>query len=146
MIAWVGPAVEELTAERCVVCIPLKRRNKNHVGSMYLGTLSVGADVAGGLLAMELVRKQGGKVTPLFKAMQAEYLARAEGDVLFTCEDGSKIALAVDRALETGARQNIPVHVVATVPKKLGDKPVARFTLTLSIKRDGSKRNGEVAG
>jgi hypothetical protein len=39
------------------------------------------------------------------------------------------------RTLESGEREEATVHVVATVPSKLGDEPVARFELTLSLKR-----------
>ena len=35
----------------------------------------------------------------------------------------------------TGERVTIPVDVVATVPKRYGDEPVARFTLGLSLKK-----------
>ena len=34
-----------------------KRRNKNHVGSMYFGALCVGADLTGGYLAMHHISK-----------------------------------------------------------------------------------------
>ena len=34
-----------------------------------------------------------------------------------------------------GERVTIPVEVLATVPKKYGEEPVARFTMGLSLKR-----------
>ena len=52
-----------------------------------------------------------------------------------TNEEGEAIQRLVARALETGEREETTVHVIATVPKKLGDEPVAKFALTLSIKR-----------
>jgi acyl-coenzyme A thioesterase PaaI-like protein len=129
------PIVEELTDERCVVRLRLTRRTRNHVGSMYFGALAVGADLAGGLIPTRLARSRGAKVQILFKDFHADFLARAEGDVLFTCEDGPVIQRAVDEALQSGERVNTPVRVTATVPTKRGDDPVARFTLTLSLKR-----------
>jgi acyl-coenzyme A thioesterase PaaI-like protein len=129
------PIVEELTDERAVVRLRLGRRTKNHVGSMYFGALAIGADLAGGLIPMRLTRARGAKVQILFKDFKADFLARAEGDVLFTCEDGALVLEAVEKTLATGERVNTPVQVVATVPDKRGDDPVARFTLTLSLKR-----------
>jgi hypothetical protein len=41
----------------------------------------------------------------------------------------------VARARATGEREERTVRVVARVPKKLGDEPVARFELTLSVKK-----------
>jgi hypothetical protein len=40
----------------------------------------------------------------------------------------------VRKAEETGERQNLPVQIVAIVPK-ISDEPVAKFVLTLSIKK-----------
>ena len=35
MLFYTSPSVIELTEERCVIKIPLKRRTKNHLHSMY---------------------------------------------------------------------------------------------------------------
>ncbi len=48
--------VAEISAEQIVVRIPLRRRTKNHLGSMYFGALSVGAHCAAGALAMQLIK------------------------------------------------------------------------------------------
>ncbi|MBN1944917.1 MAG: DUF4442 domain-containing protein [Bradymonadales bacterium] len=135
LIAHLRPVVEELTDNRCVVRFPLRRRSKNHVGAMYFGALCVGADVAGGLIAMQEIQKRGNKVVFLFKDYHAEFFKRAEGDVLFTCEQGETLRALVARAEESEVRVEDSVRVVATVPSKLGDEPVARFDLTISLKR-----------
>ena len=70
----------------------------------------------------------------IFKDYHADFLKRAEGDVHFICEDGIAIQNLVHEAEKTGARQNLPVHIVATVPK-ISSEPVAKFVLTLSIKK-----------
>ncbi|GAM75988.1 hypothetical protein JCM19241_286 [Vibrio ishigakensis] len=44
---------------RVEVKIPLRRRTKNHLNSMYMGALVVGADVAGGFLAAMKAQNQG---------------------------------------------------------------------------------------
>ncbi|NOF59269.1 DUF4442 domain-containing protein, partial [Vibrio cholerae] len=46
------PKILSLNDQAVEVRIPLKRRNKNHLNSMYFGVLAVGADVAGGYMAM----------------------------------------------------------------------------------------------
>jgi hypothetical protein len=74
-------------------------------------------------------------VSLLFADMQAQFLKRADGDVRFACADGRRIAEAVARADETGERVTVPVEVVATVPSRHGDEPVARFTMGLTLKR-----------
>ncbi len=125
------PVVEEISAERCAVRIPLNRVTRNHVRSMYIAVLTMGADVAGGLIAFEAARRAGARVEPLFKDLKADFIKRAHGDVLFVCEDGAAICAMIDKVVATGKRQNLPVHVTGTVR---GEK-VADFVLTLSVKK-----------
>lgn len=134
MLYFITPSVIELTEEKCVVKVPLRRRTSNHLGSMYFGALACGADCAGGLIAWKLIEKNGNRVNLIFKDFHAEYLKRAEGDVFFTCVEGKAIQELVARTLQSTERENLAVHITATTPKQSGDEPVARFTLTLSLK------------
>jgi acyl-coenzyme A thioesterase PaaI-like protein len=138
LLFFCSPSVLELSDSRCVVRIPRNRRTQNHLKSLYFGALCVGADCAGGLIAMRAIQKRKAPVSLIFKDFQAEFLKRAEGDTHFTCDDGEAILVAVERAIRSGERENIPVRITATVPSKSGDEPVARFTLTLSLKKKGS--------
>ncbi|HEX6099343.1 MAG TPA: DUF4442 domain-containing protein [Thermoanaerobaculia bacterium] len=132
----VRPKIVELSADRCVVRIPLNAiTRRRDIKAMYLGTLCMGADVAAGLIAFHLVAEKKARVNFIFKDIRGEFLKRAEGAVLFTNNDGPLIQDLVRRALESGERQEATVHVVATVPEKLGDEPVAKFELTLSVKK-----------
>ena len=137
LLLWlVRPKIVELSAERCIVKIPLNwitRRRDIH--AMYLGTLCMGADVAAGLIAFQLVAERKARVNFIFKDIRGEFLKRAEGDVVFTNSDGPLIQDLVRRALESDERHEATVHVIATVPSKLGDEAVAKFELTLSVKR-----------
>jgi acyl-coenzyme A thioesterase PaaI-like protein len=131
-----SPKIVELSDDRCVVRVPLNwRTRRRDIHAMYLGTLCMGADVAAGLIAFKLVNEQRERIVFLFKDIKGEFLKRAEGDVVFTNGDGAVIQDLIRRARETGERQEATVHVVATVPSKLGDEPVAKFELTLSVKK-----------
>jgi len=132
----VRPKILQITHDRCVLRIPLNwitRRRDIH--AMYLGTLCMGADVAAGLIAFQIVRERRERVVFIFKDLKGEFLKRAEGDVHFTNNDGPLIQDLLRRAVETGERQEATVHVTATVPSKLGEEAVARFELTLSVKK-----------
>jgi hypothetical protein len=132
----IRPKIVELSENRCVVRIPLNFiTRRRDIKAMYLGTLCMGADVAAGLISFELVRQRRLNVSLIFKDLKGEFLKRAEGDVVFTNDDGPVIQELLRRAMETGERQEATVHVTATVPSKLGDEPVAKFELTLSLKR-----------
>jgi acyl-coenzyme A thioesterase PaaI-like protein len=135
LISYVRPQVVELSDERCVLRVPLTWRTRNHLRSMYFGALCTGADAAAALLGLETIRRAPGRMHFLFKDVRAEFLKRAEGDVHFACAQGSEIRALIEKASASGERENLPIHVTATVPSLLGDEPVARFTLTLSVKR-----------
>lgn len=137
LIAWVRPSVLELTEERCEIRVPLSRRTRNHLGSMYFGALCTGADAAAALIGLKVSQGLGGKIAVIFKDVRAEFLKRAEADVHFSCGQGREIRQLLEKANASGERENLPVHVVATVPTLLGAEAVARFTLTLSVKRKG---------
>ena len=135
MLYFVSPSVIELNKNKCVVKIPFAKKNRNHLNSMYFGVLSVGADISGGLIAMKCIYESGQNVALIFKDFKADFLKRAEGDTYFTCTQGEEISQLVQKAIETGQRVDMPVHITATVPSKSGEDPVAKFILTLSLKK-----------
>lgn len=137
LLFWLRPKVIEMSEDKCVIYLPLNRRSKNHLNSMYFAALAAGADCAAGLMAMMLIQKSGRKVSLSFKDFHADFHKRAESGVYFTCTQGHEISSFVEQVLESDERMNLPVHVQATCPDKLGDGPVVDFTLTLSLKKKG---------
>ncbi len=134
LIFAVGPKVLQLDAQRAAVLIPLNRFTRNHLKSMYFGTLCIGADCSAGAIAMHLAEKDNKNISLVFKDLNAQFLRRPDGDVLFVCEDGPQISLAIEAAHQTGLRQNCTVSVNATVPSISKTDVVAKFSLTLSLK------------
>lgn len=135
MIFWLKPKVVEISENHLVIKIPLNRRSRNHVHSLYLGAMTVGAELAAAGLVEYLKPDIDKSIVLIFKSNNATYFKRAEGDTHFTCEDGRKIRNAIKEAAESGERVSLPVNVIATVPNKLGTEPVAEMTLELSLKR-----------
>ncbi len=142
LLLFCTPSIVEYSPSVCVVRIPLNWATRNHLGSMYFGALAVGADCAGGFAATQYIRQTGKPVSFIFGDFKAEFLKRPEAATLFRCEDGEKMARLVDQAISSGERVSGITHVVATSPAATGLEPVARFTLTVSLKmrgRDGAK-------
>ncbi len=131
---YVRPSVVCVDDERSEVKIPLSRRTKNHLGSMYFGVLAIGADCAGGLLAMKAIRDSKKKVSLVFKGFKVDFLKRPESDTHFVCSDGALVKKLVKETIRTKKRVNHPITIIATSPKASGDEPVARFELILSLK------------
>ena len=101
---------------------------------MYIGVLTVGADLSSAILALNHIKKSKVKIIPIFKDLKAEFIKRAEGDVHFVCNEGKKIDSMIEEVINKNIRVNKLINVIAYVPDKLGDDPVAKFSLTLSIK------------
>ena len=134
LLFYVRPSVVEKTPETVAIRIPLRRRTKNHHGSMYFAALAIGADCAVGLLAVELINRQPEKITFIFKDFNAQFYRRACADVVFRCDQGREIEALVKQAISCKERVEMPLDAIATVPSE-SDEPVARFRLTLSLKQ-----------
>ena len=135
LLWFIKPVVAVMDDEKCVIKIPLKRKTKNHLGSMYFGVLAAGADCAGGLFAMKHILQSKQRVSLSFKEFNAQFLKRAEGDTYFTCTQGVEVKDFVEKILSQEERDEMPLKIIATCPDKLGDEPVAIFTLLLSLKK-----------
>lgn len=134
LIFWVAPSVVKMDDSECIIKIPLNRRTKNHLNSMYFGVLCTGADIAGGLVAMNEITNSKKKVALAFKDFKADFLKRAEGDVHFIVTQIPEIKQFVADVINSGERMNFPVEIKAVVPSINPDEIVATFTLTLSLK------------
>ena len=134
LINFCRPIIMDVNKKEVILSIPLNRRTRNHVGSMYIGVMTVGVDLVAGLTAMLKIRDSKKNVILIFKDMTSNFLKRAEGDVHFICKIREKIDKAVEEAIASGERVNLLVPVIATVPDKFGNEPVAEFTITLSLK------------
>ena len=134
LIFWVDPSVVKMDDKECIIKIPLNRRTKNHLNSMYFGVLCTGADIAGGLVAMNEITASKKKIALSFKDFKADFLKRAEGDVHFIVTQIPEIKHFVTEVIKSGERMNFSVQIKAVVPSINPDEVVANFNLTLSLK------------
>ncbi|MCF8275656.1 MAG: DUF4442 domain-containing protein [Flavobacteriales bacterium] len=134
LIGFVNAKLVEYSDDKTVVRIPLNRKTRNHLGSVYFGALAIGADVTGAWIAFDYLAKTKKNVSVVFKDLNAEFLKRADGDVHFTCLDGKKVLAAFNQTIEDGERKNVEIQVIATVPDKYQDEAVAKFNMTLSMR------------
>lgn len=134
LIGYCQPRVTSIDEDSIAITIPLRRRTRNHLGSMYFGAMAVGADLAGGSLAVFLAKKRKLKISLAFKAVSGQFYQRPERDVVFTCNDGRAIGALITEAEAKGERINQPVHILAYCPDQFGNEVVASFELMLSVK------------
>jgi len=134
MIGYVRPRLIHLTEKIIVIRVPLSRRTRNHLHSMYFGALAVGADLAGGFHGFYHADLAGCKVSLAFKSFQAQFLRRPEADVYFICEEGDLVKAMIAESQSTGERINKPIPIKAYTQYPDKREEVARFTLELSLK------------
>ncbi len=134
LIGYIKPRLITLTDQDIVVKIPLTRRSKNHLNSMYFGALAVGADVAGGLHGFYHARQAGVNISLAFKSFQAQFLRRPEADVYFTCGMGNEIKAMITQSQANGKRINQQIHIHAYTDYPEQPQEIAHFLLELSLK------------
>jgi hypothetical protein len=134
LIGYLKPRLITLTDAQIVIRLPLNRRSRNHLNSMYFGALSVGADIAGGLHGFYHAELAKCKVLLAFKSFQAQFLKRPESDVYFVCNDGAIVKKMIEESKATGERVNQPIHIKGYTNYLTQPDEVADFILELSLK------------
>lgn len=139
LLWWVRPSMIEISAQKVVLKIPLFRRTQNHLKVMYFGALAMGAEACIAAAAIKAIYDSGQKVDFIFKDFKADFLKRAEGDVCFTCEQIPEVVALVQKALQNNERVSQTFSSYATTPSKSGAEPIAKFEVTLSLKKRQKK-------
>lgn len=134
LIHYVRPKLIAIDDEKIVIKLPCNRRNKNHLNSMYFGTLSIGADLAGGFHGLYHAKQSKLDVSLAFKSFQANFLRRPETDVYFVSEMGKTVSTMIATSEKEGHRVNQPIEVKAYTHYPHAPEEVANFSLELSLK------------
>lgn len=134
MIGFVGPKIIMMDDEMIVVKIKYKRRTLNHLKSIYLGALVVGADLVAGFHAFFIGKSLNKNLSLVFKDFSGEFLQRPMSDVYFVCKEGLKVRGMIDRSVSTGERITEPIHIEAFTNYPEDPIHCANFTLGLSLR------------
>ncbi|MFN7096333.1 MAG: YiiD C-terminal domain-containing protein [Gammaproteobacteria bacterium] len=134
MIAYSELSIAKIDQEQCIVKMPFIDKNKNHVQSMYLGSLTIGAEVSAGILTFNMIKMMGINSTVVFKESKATFLRLAHQDVYFICSEVQKIKESLQQAQETKQRVNFNLPVIAVEDLNKLDEQVAVFEFTTSVK------------
>lgn len=134
LLAFAWPEVLQIEEDKSQLLIPCTYRTKNHLNVVYFGALCMGAEAVIALHVIDEIRKEG-KIDFLFKDFNAQFLKRAESDVIFVCEEGLMVRELIQKARRSKERETQVFHSYALTPAKTGNEKVAEFSLTLSVKQ-----------
>jgi len=126
-----GLRVLELDKNKAVVSVPFKYLNKNPFKSVYFAVLSMAAELSSGILALSLVFESEVPVSMLVLNMKADFLKKAKTKITFSCNDGEKIAKAIEKCLLS--KEGEIVEVQTSGFDTDGEK-VAEFQFTWTFK------------
>lgn len=129
-----SPKVLRLDDEATTVYLPLKRKNKNHLGSMYFGALAMGAELSVALMAIKETNESKHKVSFIFKDFSVQFLQRGDKGVYFTCEESGGVRALVKKAEQSSERVEQEFKGFAYTDLKTKE-PILTYTLTLSLKK-----------
>jgi hypothetical protein len=102
-----GLSIQHFDAETCVVRIKLSWFNQNPFRSMYFAVEAMAAEMCSGMLALSQVYQRSPKISMLVEGMEAKFLKKATGVILFSCDQGKEIEMAVEEAIKTGESTKI---------------------------------------
>jgi hypothetical protein len=126
-----GIRIREINTEKCTTSVPYKWLTQNPFRSTYFASLAMAAEMSTGVLALSNVYQRKPAVSMLVTKMEANYFKKATSTSFFTCEDGLKIANAVNDAISSGDGKTVTVK---TTGRNKDDETIAEFLFTWSFK------------
>jgi hypothetical protein len=126
-----GLRIAHFDANTCTVKIKYSWFSKNPFKSVYFAVEAMAAEMCSGMLAFGQVYKRNPKISMLVVKMEVNFIKKATGTILFTCEDGALIQAAINESIETGEGKTI---VCKSVGKNEKGEVVAVFNFTWSFK------------
>lgn len=126
-----GIRVDHLDAECCSASVPYRWFTRNPFGSVYFACLAMAAEMSTGALAMGHLHGKQPRVSMLVTHLQADFIKKARGRIVFTCRDGGEIARTIEESVRTGEGKTCTA--TAEGINRAGES-VAVFRVTWSFK------------
>jgi hypothetical protein len=126
-----GLKIEVSDESHVVISVKQKWFNKNPFRSIYFAILSMAAEMSTGILSMGNIYKRKPAVSMLVVEQRGLFHKKATGKILFTCEDGNKIASTVEEAITKGNAVSVVCYSKGTNSE---NEVVAEFWITWSFK------------
>jgi hypothetical protein len=126
-----GLRMVHFDATTCTVKIKYSWFSQNPFKSIYFAVEAMAAELCSGMLAFGQVYQRNPKISMLVVKMEVNFVKKANGTILFTCEDGALIQSAINESIETGEGKTV---ICKSVGKNEKGEVVAEFNFTWSFK------------
>ena len=94
-----GVRVVDADEKKCVVKVPFKWFSQNPFKSTYFACLSMAAEMSTGVLALAHIYKRQPSVSMLVLKVEGNFIKKATGLTIFTCDDGLLIKQTIEDAI-----------------------------------------------
>ncbi|RXK49740.1 DUF4442 domain-containing protein [Aquirufa rosea] len=111
---WAGLNMHHFDAKTSIVRVKKSWFNQNPFRSMYFAVEAMAAEMSCGMLAFAQVYERKPSISMLIEKMEASFVKKATGTILFTCEDGDAIRETIEKAIESGESTKIICKSVGT--------------------------------
>ncbi|RME03157.1 MAG: DUF4442 domain-containing protein [Bacteroidetes bacterium] len=132
---WWGLKVIEASPAFCKVSIPFNWRTQNPFNSIYFAALAGAGELATGTLA-NMARLGKGSISMLVVDQRAEFVKKADGKIIFTCNQGLEAHKVVDEAIATGEGKTITMTATGA---NLKGETVCKIHITWSFRKRTKK-------
>ena len=126
-----GIRVVDADEKKCVVKVPFKWFSQNPFKSTYFACLSMAAEMSTGVLALAHIYKRQPSVSMLVLKVEGNFIKKATGLTIFTCDDGLLIKQTIEDAISTNEGKTVTAKSYG-INKE--NEIVAEFAITWSFK------------
>jgi hypothetical protein len=126
-----GLRIQHFDSNSCTVKIKYSWFSKNPFKSIYFAVEAMAAEMCSGMLAFGQVYQRNPKISMLVVKMEVNFIKKATGTILFTCEDGAAIQAAINESIASGEGKTL---VCVSKGKNSANETVAEFFITWSFK------------
>ncbi|MCW3125894.1 MAG: hypothetical protein JWO03_1552 [Bacteroidetes bacterium] len=126
-----GLRVKEFTPDKCSISVPFKWLNQNPFRSTYFAVLSMAAEMSSGMIAMMHTHNAKPSISMLVTNVEGEFVKKATGLTVFTCEDGGPMQQTIEECVTTGEGRT---YVCTSTGRNNNGEVVAKFRVTWSFK------------
>ena len=131
--AWItGVRIKNISKEKCTTAVRLRWINQNPFKSMFWAVQGMAAELATGALVMQAIQETKAPISMLVAQNKAEFHKKAKGRITFQCEEGTKVAQAIETALQTGEGTTIWLQANGT---DVSGTVVSSFAFEWTIKK-----------
>jgi hypothetical protein len=116
---------------KCLVKVPYKWFSQNPFKSTYFACLSMAAEMSTGLLGLIHVHKRNPAVSMLVVKIEGNFIKKATGMTVFTCNDGLAIKQTIEDAVISNEGRIITTK---SYGRNADGEIVAEFAVTWSFK------------